>query len=89
MSRYLATTKTGQDMAFGFDRPLQEYFMQVFDKDDELLVDANSSGNSMVSSQCRPLSNSSIHQLLVDTMCDKDQAKYQGEFQALLLDLPF
>ncbi len=31
MSRYVMKTDDGKELHYGFDMPLQEYFMQVFD----------------------------------------------------------
>lgn len=89
--RYVATTKDGLKMAFGFDRPLSEYFLQIYDNNDDLILDFNSSGLSMVCApECnKPLSNSAIYEKIVGFMCDKDQAKYQDQLECILLDLPF
>lgn len=89
--RYAATTKNGLEMAFGFDHPLSEYFVQVYDKNDDLILDFNSSGMSMVSKpECNvPLSNSRIYEKITELMCDKDQFKYRYELECILLDLPF
>jgi len=89
MSRYNATTKDGKIMAFGYDRPLQEYFAQVFDMDDELELDINSSGMSMVGPQMRPKSNSTIYEEITSLMSDRDLTRHKPLLDNILLDLPF
>lgn len=76
-------------MAFGYDRPLQEYFMQVFNKKDDLIIDINSSGMSMVPGPRRPRSNSYIYEQIKGFMSDRDWKKNEKMLENLLLDLPF
>ena len=42
MSRHSATTKDGLQMVIGYDRPLSEYFIQVYNENDELISDWSS-----------------------------------------------
>ena len=88
MSRYNAITKNGLEMAFGYDRPLQEYFLCVYDEKGELIADFSSSGNSMVR-QHPPTSNSKMHSMISQTMCNEDAVKYEPLLRNILLDLPF
>ena len=76
-------------MAFGFDRPLQEYFFQVFDKDDELIIDKNSSGMSMVEGNTQPNNNMTMYSYIKDNMSDIHWQKYSNLVDQILLDLPF
>lgn len=89
MSRYTATTKDGKHMAFGYDRPLQEYFAQVFDKDDELELDINSSGMSMCGPRVRPKSNSTMYEEITLLMSERDLVRHKPLLDNILLDLPF
>ena len=77
-------------MAFGYDRPLQEYFVQVYDEKDELLLDYNSNGFSMVSNpDCQKrLSNTAMYELIVDLMDEKDFSRHSNNLEKILLDLP-
>jgi len=88
MSRYSATTTDGLEMAFGYDRPLQEYFLCVYDESDELIADFSSSGNSMVRNH-PPMSNYKILDLIRKTMCQQDQIKYAQHLDCVGMDLPF
>ena len=88
MSRYNAITKNGLEMAFGYDRPLQEYFLCVYDEQGELIADFSSSGNSMVK-QHPPASNSKMWSMISQTMCDEDAVKYEKLLSNIMLDLPF
>ncbi len=88
MSRYNAITTDGREMAFGYDRPLQEYFMCVYDEQDELIADFSSSGNSMVKRH-PAASNSKMHSMITQTMCNEDAVKYEPLLRNILLDLPF
>ena len=76
-------------MAFGYDRPLQEYFFQVFDADDDLIIDKSSSGASMVEGFAAPNNNSTMHSLIKDNMRPSDWVKYSELVDKILLDLPF
>jgi hypothetical protein len=89
MSRFRATTKDNKEMAFGFDPPLSEYFVQVFDEDDELELDINSSGMSMCGPRIAPQSNSKMYEHITGLMCERDFQRYKPELEAILLDLPF
>jgi hypothetical protein len=88
MSRYSATTTDGLEMAFGYDRPLQEYFLCVYDESDELIADFSSSGNSMVRPH-PPMSNSKILDLIRKTMCEQDRIRYTKHLDSIAMDLPF
>jgi hypothetical protein len=88
MSRYNAITTDGREMAFGYDRPLQEYFMCVYDEKGDLVADFSSSGNSMVRKH-PPASNSKMHSMITQTMCNEDAVKYEQLLQNIILDLPF
>ena len=43
MSRY-ETQRNGQTIAYGFDKPLSQYFLQVFDHAGELVSEENNRG---------------------------------------------
>jgi hypothetical protein len=88
MSRYNARTKDGKEMAFGYDYPLCEYFVQVYDENDDLIVDLNSSGASMVKGQGQPVRNVDIHLYLMQNMEAKDWLKHNELCNKILLDLP-
>ncbi|MHA2068169.1 MAG: hypothetical protein ACXABY_27725 [Candidatus Thorarchaeota archaeon] len=89
MSRYHATTKDGKEMAFGYDRPMTEYFVNVYDEKGDLIEDTNSSGNSMVAGYTVGKSNSTIYERLKELMDPTDWAKHSDKMDQLLLDLPF
>jgi hypothetical protein len=41
MCRHVGRTAEGWQAAYGYDRPLQTYFFQVFDSEDECVIDEN------------------------------------------------
>jgi hypothetical protein len=88
MSRYDAITKGGLEMAFGYDRPLQEYFLCLYNDQGDLISDFSSSGNSMVRKH-PPASNSQMYTMISQTICDEDAVKYERLLQNIILDLPF
>ncbi len=89
--RHKARTKSGLEMAFGYDRPLQEYFVQVYDEQGDLALDYNSSGQSMVPvPECqKPLSNSKIYDLIVGLMDEISYNRHKQNLESILLDIPF
>ena len=90
MSRYVATTKDDHSMSFGYDRPLQEYFVQVYDEADDLVLDKNSSGQSMLPGQSgKPSNNSEIYALIKELMHPQDWLRWYELVSNILLDLPF
>lgn len=79
-------------MVFGFDPPLSEYFIQVYDTSGELVEDYNSSGMTMVpmpSPYNLPMSNSSIYEKIKELADQPSFIKYKPQLDKLLLDLPF
>ena len=88
MSRFVTTGVNGNEIAFGFDRPLGEYFVQEFDPANELIIDLNSSGQSMVKNH-EPMSNSAMYEAIVQRLTDRDKSRFKPQLSALLLDLPF
>lgn len=92
MSRYTARTSDQRRMVFGFDPPLSEYFIQVYDSSGELAEDYNSSGMTMVpmpEPYNRPMSNSSIYEKVKELIDLSDFNKYKPQLDKMLLDLPF
>jgi hypothetical protein len=90
MSRHYARTKDNQEMVFGFDRPLQEYFVQVTDDNDELILDKNSSGQSMVAGGTeKPNSNSTMYEAIKNLMRADDFEANKAKLDNILLDLTF
>ncbi len=88
MSRHSATTKDGLEMIIGYDRPLSEYFIQVYDENDELISDWSSSGNSMIKNH-PPMSNSKMLSMIEQIMSDESQKLLAPQIRLLALDLPF
>ena len=76
-------------MAFGFDKPLSEYFVNVYDIDDELILDLNSNGMSMVTGKGKPIRNTDMYQTITNMMTEQDRCRYEKMLKNILLDLPF
>ena len=88
MSRHSATTKDGLEMIIGYDRPLSEYFIQVYNENDELISDWSSSGNSMIKNH-PPMANSKMLSMIEQIMSDESQKLLAPQIRLLALDLPF
>ena len=88
MSRHIFNTKDGKPVAYGFDRPLEEYFLQVFDPKKEehesIILDwgTNSVYSALVGRKHKSRMN--IYDKLVELGCpDEDN------LAKLAFDLPF
>lgn len=95
MSRYIAQDKHGREMAFGFDRPLTEYFADIYLRPDELTDDMDSELYDAASSYgiCafngKHYSNSMIYDWIKERMADYDFTKYKDLLKNILDDLEF
>ena len=88
MSRFSAKTKNNLKIVIGYDRPLSEYFVQVFDKDGELVQELTSYGRSCVKNH-EPLSNGKMLGIIKDLLCEEDLARLEPQLNCLAMDMPF
>jgi len=88
MSRYTATLENGNELAWGFDRPIGEYFIQLFDPEDEPIF----SVGSHVTLTPHPVYPHRKHWSngeLLQVFEDYNDAIPEDHIQSLALDLVF
>ena len=88
MSRFSVKTKNNLKIVIGYDRPLSEYFVQVFDKDGELVQELTSYGRSCVKNH-EPLSNGKMLEIIQDLLSEEDLARLEPQLNCLAMDMPF